>query len=91
MASSATSLDYFYDNVCTQDTRKRTQTHPELVAYLKDHSTSLACEDFDKFVDGLNGWISSSNYKVRFKYAMCIAPSHDIPCQVWARHMPFQK
>ena len=60
----ASSLDDFLANVTTQDTRKRLQTHGELITYLQDYDSSLACEDMDRFVDGLTGWVSSSNYKV---------------------------
>ena len=58
-------MDTFLPNVQTQDTRKRIQVHPEVVAYLHDPESSLYCEEMDRFVDGLAGWISSSNYKVR--------------------------
>ena len=60
----AYSLDEFLPNVLTQDTRKRQQAYNELVPYLQDPSSSLACEEFDKFVDGIASWISSSNFKV---------------------------
>ena len=60
------SLDDYAAGVSSQDTRKRLQTYSELIPHLQDFSTSLQCEDMDKFVDGLSNWISSSNYKVRY-------------------------
>lgn len=58
------SLDTYLPNVTTTDTRKRLETHPDLVEYLRDPGNSVQCEDMDRFVDGLTAWISSSNYKV---------------------------
>ena len=58
------TLDDFLPNVVTQDTRKRLQAYEKLVPYLENERSSLYCEETDKFVDGLAGWINSSNYKV---------------------------
>lgn len=58
------TLDTFLPNVQTQDTRKRLQVHPELVAFLKDPESSLYCEEMDRLVDALSAWINSSNFKV---------------------------
>ena len=63
----ASTLDDFLESVTTTDTRKRTQAFDGLLPYLKDPTTSLQCEDFDRFVEGLTSWISSSNYKVSFE------------------------
>ena len=60
----ASSLDDFTPGVVTQDTRKRIATHPELLSYLRDPSSSLQCEELDKFIDGLSSWVGSSNFKV---------------------------
>ncbi len=40
------------------------QTHSELIKYLQDSTNSLACDEMDKFVDGLTSWVNSSNFKV---------------------------
>ena len=61
---AGSGLDAFLPNVQTQDTRKRVQVHPELVAFLKDPESSLYCEEMDRIIDGLAQWIGSSNFKV---------------------------
>jgi len=57
-------LDDFLANVTTPDTRKRIQSHAELVPYLSDPTSSLACSEIDDFIGGLTAWVNSSNYKV---------------------------
>ena len=64
------TLDDFLQNVITQDTRKRLQVYGELVPYLQNERNSVYCEEMDKFVDGLAGWINSSNYKVMHSLVM---------------------
>lgn len=59
------TLDSFLPNVTTQDTRKRIQAHQDLVPYLSDPHSSLACPEMDEFIGGLVGWVNCSNYKVR--------------------------
>lgn len=59
------TLDDFLPNVTTQDTRKRVQAHSDLLPYLSDPHSSLACTEIDDFIGGLVGWINCSNYKVR--------------------------
>ena len=58
-------LDELMPSVMTQDTGRGIQAHSDLVPYLQDPHSSLACDEMDKFVDGLAGWVSSSNFKVR--------------------------
>ncbi|XP_067686715.1 CLIP-associating protein 1-like isoform X18 [Haliotis asinina] len=60
----ATDLNDFMPNVTTQDTKKRFLVHTELVPYLSDPGSSLVCEDIDKFIEGLIGWVNCSNYKI---------------------------
>ncbi|XP_048238505.1 CLIP-associating protein 1-like isoform X29 [Haliotis rufescens] len=60
----ATDLNDFMPNVSTQDTKKRFLVHTELVPYLSDPGSSLVCEDIDKFIEGLTGWVNCSNYKI---------------------------
>lgn len=60
------TLDSFLPNVTTQDTRKRIQAHQDLVPYLSDPHSSLACPEMDEFIGGLVGWVNCSNYKVRY-------------------------
>ena len=57
----------FLDAVTTQDTRRRLQTHSELVPFLSDPRSSLDCEDYemDSLIEGLAAWVKSSNFKVR--------------------------
>jgi len=66
MASiKADTLEDFMPHVLTSDTKRRLQTYTLLVDYLQCPSTTLACHEFDKMVDGLVVWINSSNFKVR--------------------------
>ncbi|XP_033732928.1 CLIP-associating protein 1-like isoform X12 [Pecten maximus] len=58
------TLDDFLPNVTTQDTRKRIQAHGELIPFLSDPHSSLTCGDIDELINGLTGWVNSSNYKV---------------------------
>ena len=70
----ASTLDDFLANVVTTDTRKRVQCYEDLLPYLSDPTSSLQCDEFDRFVEGLTGWINSSNYKVnsQYKVFLCI-------------------
>jgi len=63
--TAMTSLDDFLAGVVTADTKKRLETGEELTTYLQDSETSMYCEEMDKFIEGLAGWVSSSNFKVR--------------------------
>jgi hypothetical protein len=67
--ASAETLDFFLLNVLSQDAKKRLETGEELIIYLKNSETSLYCEELDKFIDGLTGWISSSSFKVSLTVA----------------------
>ncbi|XP_069119549.1 CLIP-associating protein 1-like isoform X9 [Argopecten irradians] len=58
------TLDDFLPNVTTQDTRKRIQAHGDLIPFLSDPHSSLNCSDIDELINGLVGWVNSSNYKV---------------------------
>ncbi|XP_012939187.1 CLIP-associating protein 1-A, partial [Aplysia californica] len=60
------SLHDFMDSVVTQDTKRRLQTHGELVPFLSDPRSSLDLADFDsdQFIEGLTNWVKSSNFKV---------------------------
>ncbi len=60
----ATSLDYFLPHINNPDTKRRLTTYDELIKYLSDMDNSTECDDLGELVDGLNGWIDSSNYKV---------------------------
>ena len=62
----ATSLDYFLPHVNNTDSKRRMTTYDELIKYLSDPDNSVQCDDIDGFIDGLNGWIDCSNYKVIF-------------------------
>lgn len=67
----AETLDFFLANVLTQDTRRRLQTHEELLEYLRRDDSSLLCEEMDKLINGLSSWISSSNFKVDLVDFLC--------------------
>lgn len=58
------NLDKFYDGVITADNRLRTTTYPQLVDFLQNPGTSCACDNIDRFIDGLAAWVNSSNFKV---------------------------
>ncbi|CAL1546836.1 unnamed protein product [Lymnaea stagnalis] len=61
-----TTLEDFIEGVMTQDTKKRLQTHAELIPFLSDPRSSLECQEFnvDQLVEGLANWVKSSNFKV---------------------------
>lgn len=48
-----------------QDTQKRLKAAEELSNYLCDPSNGIEFIGFDKLLDGLVGWVNSSNLKVR--------------------------
>ena len=48
-----------------QDTQKRLKAAEELSNYLSDPSKGIEFIGFDKLLDGLVGWVNSSNFKVR--------------------------
>ncbi|KAH9492417.1 hypothetical protein Btru_051059 [Bulinus truncatus] len=60
------TLDAFIEGVTTQETKKRLQTHAELIPFLSDPHSSLECEEFniDQLIEGLAGWVKSSNFKL---------------------------
>jgi hypothetical protein len=58
------TLDEFTPGVTTSDTRKRIQTHADLVTYLRDPCCSISCLEIDEFIGGLVAWVNCSNYKV---------------------------
>ena len=51
--------------VSCQDTQKRLKAAEDLANYLSDPSNGIEFIGFDKLLDGLVGWVSSSNFKVR--------------------------
>ena len=53
-----------FPGVTTSDTRKRIQTHADLVTYLRDPCCSLSCLEIDEFIGGLVAWVNCSNYKI---------------------------
>lgn len=58
------TLDRFYDGIVTQDNRLRTTTYSQLVDFLQDPRSSCTSENISKLIDGLGGWVNSSNFKV---------------------------
>lgn len=64
----ATSLDEFLPLIINPDTKRRMTTYDDLIKYLSDQDNSTECEDLNALVEGINGWIDSSNYKVRIVY-----------------------
>ncbi|XP_076456220.1 CLIP-associating protein 1-A-like isoform X4 [Babylonia areolata] len=58
------TLDDFLEGVLTQDVKRRFLVHCQLVAYLGDPLSSLDSLELDRFVEGLAGWVSCSNYKI---------------------------
>ena len=77
------SLDDFLDSVLTQDVKGRLGVYKPLVAFLSDPSAVLKSDSLDKFVDGLDGWVSCSNYKVCCSYSgrvHCLLLLYDNNC-----------
>ncbi|XP_061411481.1 CLIP-associating protein 1 isoform X20 [Lethenteron reissneri] len=62
------NMEYFLMQVMQKDVSKRLQTGQELVDYLSDPVRSWDVEQdpslLDRMVDGLTGWVGSSNFKV---------------------------
>ncbi|XP_067933502.1 CLIP-associating protein 1-A-like [Watersipora subatra] len=58
------NLDKYYDGIITQDNRIRTNTYPQLVDFLQNPKSSCASDCLDRLIDGLAGWVNSSNFKV---------------------------
>ena len=50
--------------VACQDTQKRLKAAEDLSNYLSDPSNGIEFIGFDKLLDGLIGWVNSSNFKV---------------------------
>ncbi|XP_064594427.1 CLIP-associating protein 1-like isoform X2 [Liolophura sinensis] len=88
MAASVQTLDDFLPNIVTQDTRKRIQSHAELVPYLSDPRSGLDCEDIDLLVDGLVGWVNCSNYKISLNGMEVLCLLVDRMGENFQRHVP---
>ena len=58
------TLDDIVEDVLKQDTSSKFQASEDLQDYLQDTSKPLHCENFDRLVDALAGWVNSSNFKV---------------------------
>lgn len=58
------SLNDFFPSLGTQDTRKKLQLGTDIINYLGNSKNSLDAEDLGAFIDGVLGWLSSSNFKV---------------------------
>ncbi|XP_071154260.1 CLIP-associating protein 1-A-like isoform X16 [Mytilus edulis] len=58
------TLDDFTLGITTSDTRKRVQTHSDLVSHLRDPYSSIHCIDIDELIGGLVAWVNCSNYKI---------------------------
>lgn len=54
--------------VASQDTQKRLKAAEDLSNYLSDPSNGIEFIGFDKLLDGLVGWVNSSNFKVRKRW-----------------------
>ena len=50
------TLDEFTPGVTTSDTRKRIQTHADLVTYLRDPCCSISCLEIDEFIGSYDDW-----------------------------------
>ncbi|XP_074652208.1 CLIP-associating protein 1-B-like isoform X3 [Tubulanus polymorphus] len=59
------SLDECMPSILSQDIHKRSQSLKDIVVYLSQPNCSLQTDyGIDRFVDGISGWISSSNFKI---------------------------
>ena len=51
--------------VSCQDTQKKLKAAEDFSNYLSEPSNGIEFIGFDKLLDGLVGWVTSSNFKVR--------------------------
>ena len=58
--------------VASQDTQKRLKAAEDFSNYLSDPSNGIEFIGFDKLLDGLIGWVNSSNFKAsrRWEYKL---------------------
>ena len=60
-----TFLEGILAAVSTQDTQKRLKAAEDLSNYPSEPSNGIEFIGFDKLLDGLVGWVNSSNFRVR--------------------------
>lgn len=58
------SLDEFYPNLTTSDTKKKLTVGQNVITFLENEENSVDCDDFGAFIDALVPWMQSSNFKV---------------------------
>ena len=61
------SLDQFYSDLTTTDTKKKITIGHNIINYLEDDNNSIECDDIGGFIDGLVPWMQSSNFKVNYR------------------------
>lgn len=62
--------------VASQDTQKRLKAAEDFSNYLSDPSNGIEFIGFDKLLDGLIGWVNSSNFKAsrQWKHVLLSCP-----------------
>lgn len=67
--------------VASQDTQKRLKAAEDFSNYLSDPSNGIEFIGFDKLLDGLIGWVNSSNFKAsrRLKYKLLSCQTDFVP------------
>ncbi|EDO44821.1 predicted protein [Nematostella vectensis] len=57
-------LDEILSAVWSQDTQKRLRAAEDLSNYLNDPSNDIVFHGYERLIDGLVGWVNSSNFRV---------------------------
>ncbi|XP_072174288.1 CLIP-associating protein 1-like [Diadema setosum] len=66
------SLDDIVNDVMKQDTSAKFQASEDLQNYLQDVDKPLQCENIDRLIDALAGWVNSSNFKISLCGLECL-------------------
>ncbi|XP_041459145.1 CLIP-associating protein 1-A-like isoform X5 [Lytechinus variegatus] len=67
------TLDDIFNDVLKQDTTSKFQASEDLQNYLQDNKNSLHCDNMDRLVDALAGWVNSSNFKISLCGLECLS------------------
>ncbi|XP_030829292.1 CLIP-associating protein 1-A isoform X5 [Strongylocentrotus purpuratus] len=66
------TLDDIFNDVLKQDTTSKFQASEDLQNYLQDNENSMHCDNMDRLVDALAGWVNSSNFKISLCGLECL-------------------
>ena len=60
----ADTLAGFLQGLNTTDTKKKLLLGSEIIKYLEDPDSSIACDDIGSFIDLIVAWLPNSNFKI---------------------------